>query len=97
MNQFKEFNIIAENSTFIGDKVKISKVLNRKIEVHTYKVEDSKHNPGKCLCLQIKMDGKDHIIFTGSTVLLATIQKVPKDKFPFETTIIEENKMFQFT
>lgn len=97
MKKFKDFNIEVEVKAFVGDKIKISKVLNRSIVVFGFKVENSKYNTGKCLCMQIELNGVKHIIFTGSTILLDSIQKVPTEGFPFETTVIEENEMYQFT
>jgi hypothetical protein len=29
--------------------------------------------------------------------LIEEIQKVPKDKFPFETIIVNDNKIYEFT
>ena len=97
MKKFKDFEIVVETKLFIGDKIKISKVLNRPIIVHGFRVEDSQFNKGKCLCLQIEFNNTKHIIFTGSSVLLESIQKVPTDGFPFESTIVEENEMYLFT
>lgn len=97
MKKFRDFNIQIETNTFIGDKIKISKVLNRKITVHTFKIEASKFNNGKCLYLQIDLEGVKHIVFTGSTVLTEMIKQVPTEGFPFETTIVEDNERYMFT
>lgn len=42
MNQFSQFNIKTPERGFEGDKIKISKVLNREIIVHRFRLEDSK-------------------------------------------------------
>jgi hypothetical protein len=97
MKQFKDFNIKTEPSTFIGDKIKISKILNREIVVHNFKLDNSKFNTGKCLCLQIELNTSKHIIFTGSSVLAESIKQVPAEGFPFKTVIVQENEMYQFT
>ena len=97
MNKFKDFNIKVQSNAFVGDKIKISKILNRTISVHAFKVENSKYNAGKCLYMQIELSGTKHIVFTGSLILIDSIQKVPSTGFPFETIIIEENEMYQFT
>jgi hypothetical protein len=97
MNKFSDFNIKNEQKTFTGDKIKISKILNKSIVVLNYKIEDSKVNAGKCLYLQIEVNDKKHIVFTGSKMLIESIQKVPEKGFPFETTIVEESEMYQFT
>jgi hypothetical protein len=96
MKEFKDFNIAAPEQNFKGDKIKMSKILNKKITVYDYKIEDSKFE-GERLKLQIKMDEKDHIVFTSSTFLKQMIAKVDKKDFPFATTIIEDNERFVFT
>lgn len=101
MNKFNELNIQAPSKGFEGDKIKISKILNREIEVHDYKIEASKcfshKGSGKCLTIQIKIGEAKHIVFTSSICLIETIQQVPKEAFPFVTTIIEENDRYLFT
>ncbi len=98
MNKFKDFEIKAELSTFTGDKIKIDRILNAEISVLAYKIEDSKVKPGtKLLILQIEKLKTKHVVFTGSTILLQMIKKVPKDNFPFTTTIIKENEHLEFT
>ena len=101
MNSFSQFNIKVESQSFEGDKIKMSKILNREIVVHYFKIEDSKvfkeRGSGKCLCLQISFDQRKHVVFTGSTGLIEVIQKIPETGFPFTTTIVEENDRYMFT
>ena len=101
MNKFKDMNIQAPQKGFEGDKIKISKVLNREIEVHNFKIEASKcfshKGSGKCLTIQIKIGEAKHIVFTSSICLIDTIQQVPKEAFPFTATIVEENERYMFT
>ena len=61
MRTFKEFGIKPASKSFIGDKIKIDRIVNREIVVLDYKVEDSKYNKGngKCLYLQIEFNGDD--------------------------------------
>src|SRR5690606_24280650 len=89
-NFFKDLGIITENKPFTGDKIKIIKILNREITVHDYKIQDSKFE-GKRLDLSIELNGIKHVTWTCSKIMMNTIQQVPKDKFPFITTIIEDN------
>lgn len=97
MKAFQQFNIKSEREHFIGDKVKIGKVLNKPIIVHDYKIENSKFTD-KCLHLQIEVNNSKHVVFTGSKHLIDVIQQVPKADFPFTTTIIEnDDSSFQFT
>jgi hypothetical protein len=101
MNKFSQFNIKIRDKGFEGDKIKMSKVLNREIVVHHFKLEDSKvfkdKGTGKCLQLQISFDNVMHVIFTSSSGLIEAILQVPENQFPFTTTIIEDNDRFKFT
>lgn len=98
MNSFKDFGIKATSKTFIGDKIKVEKVLNKEIVVHDFKIEDSKVKAGtKCLYLQIELANEKRVLWTGSGVLLEMIQQVPKDRFPFKTTIQKDNDRLEFT
>lgn len=98
MTAFKDLGIKAELSNFTGDKIKIDRLLNAEISVLDYKIEDSKVKQGtKCLVLQLEKNGTKHVLFTGSTILMQMIKQVPKDKFPFTTTIIKESEHLEFT
>lgn len=97
MKSFKDLNIKAQESTFVGEKISINKVLNCEIIVDKYDIKPSKHNSGQCLTLQIQFKNKKHIIFTGSGTLIEMIKQVHKEDFPFTTTIIDDNERFVFT
>ena len=43
MNVFKDFGITATIKSFTGDKIKMSKILNKPIEVVAYKIDASKY------------------------------------------------------
>jgi len=101
MKSFSQFNIKPTSRGFEGDKIKMSKILNREIVVHDYKIEDSKvfkdRGSGKCLHLQISFNKEKHIVFTSSSGLIDAIQQVPATDFPFTATIIQEGERFLFT
>lgn len=99
MKQFKDFGIKPKLQSFIGDKIKMNKVLNREIIVHDYRVEDSKYGNGsdKCLYLQIEFNETKYVMFTGSKSLMEMIEQVPKSNFPFKTVIVKENDRPEFT
>ncbi|HZK69589.1 MAG TPA: hypothetical protein VFC36_08360 [Paludibacter sp.] len=101
MKNFSQFNIKPKTKGFEGDKIKMSKILNREIVVHHFKIEDSKvfkdKGSGKCLHLQISVSNEKHIIFTSSSGLIEAIQQVPENGFPFTTIIVEENERYLFT
>ncbi|WP_410221911.1 hypothetical protein [Pedobacter sp.] len=96
MKKFSDFGIVVTTNSFVGDKMKVSKILNRNIIVHGYKIEKSKHNDGDCLSLQIEVNQTKYVVFTGSVVLMQQIKQVPKENFPFEATIIQEDERFEF-
>ncbi len=100
MKNFKEFGIKPQIQGLIGEKIQIFKILNKEITITDFKIEDSKYKDkgsGKCLHLQIELNGNKHIVFTGSSVLMNTITQIPKDSFPFKSTIIKENDRYEFT
>lgn len=97
---FKDFGIIVESVSLQGDKIKISKVLNKPIKIHKYKIGPSKFcekGNGKCLHIQIEIDNEMRVVFTGSINLQEMIEKVPKDKFPFNTTIVKNDERYDLT
>lgn len=95
MNSFSQFGITVKPQNLTGEKVKISKILNKPITVVRYEIKKSKFD-GNCLYLQIRMGDKDHVIFTSSKYLSQMISMVPADKFPFQATIVEEDDRYQF-
>jgi len=101
MNTFSEFKIEITSKGFDGDKIKMSKILNREIIIHHFKLGDSKlfkeRGSGKCLQLQISFNNEKHIVFTGSSALIEQIKLVPENGFPFTTIIIKDNERFKFT
>lgn len=98
MKSFKDFGITTASKPFIGDKIRISKILNREITVNDFRIADSKfEGKGLCLCLQITVGETKNIVFTGSKYLMEMIEKVPKSEFPFTTTIVEEDERYEFT
>lgn len=98
MKQFKDFGIQQTHEGFVGDKIKIDKILNRPIVVYKFKEEDSTKKPGtKYLQLQLSIGDTKHVLFTGSKSLMQTIKKVPAADFPFETTIIKPNDFYEFS
>ncbi|HUM50463.1 MAG TPA: hypothetical protein PK431_01565 [Chitinophagales bacterium] len=100
MNRFSDFKIEAKTESFSGDKIKINRVFNKEITVKKYKIEPSKFSDkgsGTRLKLQIQIGEAEHIIFTGSRNLMDLIEQVPKENFPFNTIIIDNNDRYEFT
>jgi len=100
MKSFKDFGIEPQTKGFEGDKIKIDRILNKEIIVKRHRIDTSKYKDksnGRCLVLEIEVDGQNRIVFTGSTVLQELIQKVPESGFPFRTKIVKDNERFEFT
>ena len=101
MNKFGQFNVQIKTQCFVGDKIKMAKILGKEIVVHAFKLEPSKHfkdkGNGECLHLQISIHEEKHIIFTSSIGMIEAIQQIPTTSFPFSTTIIQENQRFNFS
>src|SRR5690349_20643822 len=97
MHKFKDFGIPPKENTFLGDKISIKKLIDQPIKVIDFKVGPSKQKEGtQVLTLAIEKSGDRRITFTGSTALMDQIAQVPKDQFPFET-VIKDNDRFEFT
>lgn len=99
MKNFKDFGIKVQSKNFEGEKISIKRILNKKVIIDDYKIENSKFDKGsgKCLWMQITVEGNKRVVFTGSTFLMQVIEQIPKSDFPFETTIEEDNGGFKFT
>jgi hypothetical protein len=103
MTKFSEFNIETTSKNFEGDKIRIERIFNREIQIHDFKIDDSKvqafkeRGADKFMHLQISIKGEKYVVFTAATALMEAIQKVPRDKFPFDTVIINDNKRYKFT
>jgi hypothetical protein len=100
MRSFKELGIKPVQNAMTGEKIKINRVINREIVVTGYRIEQSKYpknKSGKCLTLQVEIDGEKRVVFTGSDILIGMIQQVPESEIPFKTTIVKEGERFEFS
>lgn len=97
MKRFSDF--ATEESPLDGDKIPIIQLLNREIEVIGYKIRPSKYeknNSGKCLTLQVIIDGVKRVLFTGSDVLIEQMGRYG-DQIPFSTTIKKIDRYYTFS
>lgn len=98
MNAFKDLNIKPEIKSFVGDKIAIKRIINEEIVVLDRKIEPSKQKEGTMyLKLQILKSGEKRVVFTGSSVLIDQIKRVPDTAFPFTTTIRNDHEYYEFT
>jgi len=98
MKKFSDLGVSPDVKNYMGDKIKIERILNKEIVVHEYKIVDSKFDgKGLCLHMQISIDNAKRVVFTGSKFLMDTIKKIAAHQFPFTTTIVKESDCFIFT
>jgi hypothetical protein len=75
-------------------------ILDQQIIIHDYRIVPSKF-PDKaydrCLHLQIELDGKKFVAFSGSKNLVVHIEQVQREDLPIETTIVKKDKKLMFT
>jgi hypothetical protein len=103
MTSFSDLKIETSTTHFQGDSISIERVFDVEISVIDFRIEDTKierckeKGLTKCLYLQINYKGELRVLFTGSNALMEIIKKVPKESFPFTTTIKKDYKRFIFT
>ncbi|QGK72821.1 hypothetical protein [Flavobacterium sp. SLB02] len=97
MKNFKDFNIQPVIENFVGDKIETKKLLDKEIVIKDFKVVPSKfEGRGDRLDMQIEYKDEDRVVFTGGKYLIQTIEKVPKDCFPFKAKIVEMDGHLEF-
>lgn len=98
MDKFSDFNIKPLTEQLLGRKINIDDVFNNEIIIEKFKIVDSKYEKGtkKCLHIQFTMKGIQHVLFSGSGILMSLITQVPVERFPFTTTIVKDNKCHVF-
>lgn len=100
MKSFKELGIKPTIESYVGDKIKITKILNKEISVLKFKIEPSKYQKGKAkdlMTLQIEINDEKFIIFTASIFLINQILQIDKNSFPFNTIISKIGEHYEFT
>lgn len=76
MKKFADFN--TDQAPLDGDKIKLEDVLNLEVVVIGFNLRQSKYGKnasGKCLALQIEMNGVRRVLFTGSDVLIGQMER----------------------
>jgi len=96
MERFHEF--AEESGPLDGDKIRIDDVLNKELIVAGYRIKESKYpkSGSKCLMLQVILDDRKHVLFTGSVVLLEQMEKY-QDHLPFIATIQKIDRYYTLT
>jgi len=98
MFNFKDLGIKPKENAFVGKKIDVEDILNLEITVIGYEIKPSTKKAGSnYLTMQIETEGNKRVVFSGSKTLQDLIEQVPKDKFPFKTTIKKNDKRLEFT
>lgn len=93
----EKFSDFAEDGVFEGDKVKLDDILNKEILITGYKIKDSHQKKGtQYLTIHFELDGKQHITFTGSTVLMDQLKRY-ESHLPFLSAIKKINRHYTFS
>lgn len=98
MNTFSNLGIKPKENIFIGKKIEADDILDLEIIILDFEIRDSNKFAGtKCLYLQIELDGKKRVVFTGGKTLIDVMSQVTKDKLPIKTKIAKEDRILKFT
>lgn len=99
--EYKHFSDFADKThlPLEGRKTKIDNILDKEIFILGFKLTTSKYMRGtgspKCLTLQFEIDGKKHVLFTGSMVLIEQISTY-QTELPFIATIKQIDRYYSF-
>lgn len=102
MTDFPRFGDFAdERKRLEGAKMRIVDIVNKDILVTDFSISPSKYSsengaPKLRLTLEFIIDGEKHVIFTGSEVLIAQIEKY-KENIPFYTVIKHIDRYYTFS
>ena len=92
----KSFTEFAEEGVLDGDKTKIDDILNQEVIINGYNIKQSQYKEKQYLTLQIILNEKKFVLFTGSEVLIDQMKKY-QSEIPFKATIRKINKYYSLT
>lgn len=82
---------LPERKHFVGEKISISKIINKEIEILNYKIDDSKKcEGGKCLTLQLRYAGENRVLFTGAQFLIKQMIQVSISQLPVIARVVKQ-------
>lgn len=97
MSSAKRFADFAQEAAPLdGDKIKIDHVLDKEVLVIGFSIRKSryeKNRSGKCLLLQVDMNGEHRLLITGSDVLIEQMEKYG-EQIPFLATIKKIDRFY---
>ena len=100
LKKFSDLNVkVNKPKVLSGQKQPLRYVLDKQITVYGFEIKPSKY-PNKsenCLKMQYKHEDKMYVAFSIAKHLMQILQTLPEDAFPFTTTIINKNEIYEFT
>lgn len=105
MKNFSELGVkpIEDKAIFMVPRVSITDILNCRIEVLDYIGGIKTINGDNRYIVKVKHEGKECKFFTDSKRIKSILDQIPKEEFPFATTIKQQRfdygsaKTFEFT
>ena len=104
MRRFSELGIkqVDDKKIFNCQQVSISDVINCEIEVLDFIPNMKTSHGDNRYLVKFRQDGQEGKFFTNSSAIKSVLDQIPKDEFPFLTTIQStklgsSGKMYQFT
>jgi hypothetical protein len=103
MKKFSDMNIKVESDRkmFDCEKVQISDIVNCEVEVLDFVGGVKTAHGEDRYIVHIKVDGKEKKLFTNASNIKSALEQIPKEDFPFTTTIksvsMGKHKIYQFT
>ena len=105
MKKFSDFGIdpMKNKSVFTVPQISITDVLNCEIEVLDYESGVKTSHGDNRYVVRIKHEGSECKFFTSASPIKESLDLVPKEEFPFTTTIKQQkfgngnNKTYYFT
>jgi hypothetical protein len=97
LQRFSEF--AQEDRPLDGEKRRIDELLNIELVVTGERIRESKYKEEgrrRYMTLQVEIEGKRYVAFTGSEVLINQIEKY-RDHIPFAATIKKVDRYYTFS
>lgn len=94
MKRFSDFN--TDLQPLDGEKIKIDDILNIEVNVIGYNIRKSKFGKnasGKCLAMQIEINGDRRVVFTGSDVLIGQLERYG-EQIPFLAVVRKIDRFY---
>lgn len=96
----KRFGDFAQENVMDGDKKRLDDILNHEVKLLQVQFKgskfDRKDSGNECMTMQIEIDGRHCIVFTGSGVLIDQARKYQAE-LPFIVTVKKIDRYYTFS